>query len=100
MSKAEFNKSMLVMQGVKPEVAAHIVGQVETLKQENEQIRVLLGAALLDSDRLDWLEKNPLQATIAGLPADAKAYSIVTQLPLRTALDVMRKRLTPARLGQ
>ena len=65
---------------------------IEKLEADNAVIRECLGASLRDSDRLDWLEQNPCQATINGLPPTAKAYSIITELPLRVALDVMRKK--------
>jgi hypothetical protein len=68
-----------------------LVGAVQTVLSDGAQMRALLGSALSDTERLDWLEQHPCAASINGLPASAKAYSIVTELPLRAAIDVMRK---------
>lgn len=98
MSKAEFNKSMLVMQGVRPEIAEHIVGQVEALKTENDQIRACLGAALQDADRLDWLEAHPLQSEIKGGSDDGHTGTFwglgAANGTLREAIDTIRNRTT------
>jgi hypothetical protein len=68
-------------------------------QQANEMKQLADRIAALEADeaRLDWLAANPLRAHIGGLPASAKAYSIITELPLRAALDVMIEKESAAK---
>ena len=39
---------------------------LDLYEEENARLRMCLGAALRDSDRLDWLDAHPLKAQING----------------------------------
>ena len=64
---------------------------MRALEEENASLRRLLGAALEDSARIDCLEAHAQPVTVNGQPSSARGYSVVTELTLRGALDVLRK---------
>jgi hypothetical protein len=53
------------------------------------QIRGRAAVVWHDTERLTWLSNHPLNATVLGVAGEdqAKAYAIVTPLPLRDAID-------------
>ncbi len=69
--------------------------RISELDRENGQLRALLAVALEDTARIDHLEANPQEGEVVvdGERKAVKVYAVVTELPLRVALDVHRKTL-------
>lgn len=67
--------------------------QYEDTLRENEQLRALLGPALQDTERLNWLEAHPLRAGIHGGADDGSTGTFwgcgSANLGLRETIDTI-----------